>query len=151
MAKKKAVKTKASAAPKRVKKKAPPKKKTATKKTTKKKAAKKKTSTKPATKKKTAAPKKTAAVKKEPVAKQDTAPKAVVKKRRPRKKKTYTRKKAVWNIYSPTMKIVAQFDFHEEAEATKKLAQLNKRGKTNHYMVRGKTEQEVPIEEMPVK
>ncbi len=150
MAKKKAVKTKASAAPKRVKKKAPPKK-TAPKKSTKKKAAKKKTSTKPATKKKTAAPKKTAAVKKEPVAKQDTAPKAVVKKRRPRKKKTYTRKKAVWNIYSPTMKIVAQFDFHEEAEATKKLAQLNKRGKTNHYMVRGKTEQEVPIEEMPVK
>ena len=134
---------KKKAAPKKnaVKKKAAPKKKTA----------KKKAGTKPATRKKTAVAKKPATKTKEAVTKKEAPQKAAPKKRRPRKKKTYTLKKAVWNIYSPTMKIIAQFDFHEEAEARKKLAALNKRGKSIHYIVRGKTEQEIPIEEMPVE
>ena len=49
------------------------------------------------------------------------------------------------------MKIVAQFAFHEEKEAQEKLAKLNKKGKSNHCMIRSKIEEEIPIEEMPVK
>ena len=49
------------------------------------------------------------------------------------------------------MKIVAQFAFHEEKEAKEKLAKLNKKGKSNHCMIRSKIEEEIPIEEMPVK
>ena len=49
------------------------------------------------------------------------------------------------------MKIVAQFAFHEEKDAKEKLAKLNKKGKANHCMIRGKIEEEIPIEEMPVK
>ena len=124
-------------------------KKVPKKKTTKKPSAKKKVAKKPATKKKPAASK--APVKKATVAKKDAAVKAAPKKRRPRKKKTYTRKTAIWNIYSPTMKIVAQFAFHEEKEAKEKLAKLNKKGKANHCMIRAKIEEEIPIEEMPVK
>jgi hypothetical protein len=139
-----AVKKKTTAKTKTTKKKAAPKKKTA-----KKPPAKKKVTKKPATKKKAAAPKTPA--KKETVAKKDEVAKAPPKKRRPRKKKTYTRKTAIWNIYSPTMKIVAQFAFHEEKEAKEKLAKLNKKGKANHCMIRSKIEEEIPIEEMPVK
>ncbi len=138
-----AVKKKATAKTKTTKKKAAPKKKTA-----KKPAAKKKIAKKPATKKKAAAEN---PPKKEAVVKKDETVKAAPKKRRPRKKKTYTRKTAIWNIYSPTMKIVAQFAFHEEKDAKEKLAKLNKKGKANHCMIRGKIEEEIPIEEMPVK
>ena len=99
--------------------------------------------------KKKATTKKPTAVKKKATANELT--KAAPKKRRPRKKKTYIRKKAIWSIYSPTMKIVAQFAFHEEKEAKEKLAKLNKKGKANHCMIRSKIEEEIPIEEMPVK
>jgi hypothetical protein len=152
-AKKKAAAAKTTKKP-ATKKKVAKKKPTAVKKkTTAKKKATAKTTKKPATKKKVA---KTTLTKKQAVAKKtpgkkDTVAKAAPKKRRPRKKKTYIRKKAIWSIYSPTMKIVAQFAFHEEKEAKEKLAKLNKKGKANHCMIRSKIEEEIPIEEMPVK
>ena len=66
--------------------------------------------------------------------------------------KTYIRKTSIWNIYSPKMQIVAQFAFEEESEAQKKLAELNKNAKGGNYcLIRAKLEEEIPVEEPPVK
>jgi hypothetical protein len=62
------------------------------------------------------------------------------KKKAPTKRKSrakaaeVTRKKLFWGVFSPSLKRVALYEFHEKAEADKKAEELSKSGKSPHFV-----------------
>ncbi len=68
-----------------------------------------------------------------------TKKKATPTKRKSRAKAAEpTRKKLYWGVFSPTLKRVALFEFHERGEADKKAEELSKSGKSPHFVQRVK-------------
>jgi hypothetical protein len=67
-----------------------------------------------------------------------------VKKKAPTKRKSRaktaepTRKKLYWGVFSPSLKRVALYEFHEQNEAVKKAEELSKSGKSPHFVQRVK-------------
>jgi hypothetical protein len=49
-----------------------------------------------------------------------------------------TRKKLFWGVFSPSLKRVALFEFHEQAQALQKAEELSKSGKSPHFVQRVK-------------
>ena len=69
-------------------------------------------------------------------------------KRKSRKKKAVELKeKLMWAIYSPTMKHVENFEFHDKNSAEKRKEVLSKNGKSPHWIKRVRITIEEPIEE----
>jgi hypothetical protein len=65
--------------------------------------------------------------------------KAAPTKRKSRAKSAEpTRKKLYWGVFSPSLKRVALFEFHEHNEALKKAEELSKSGKSPHFVQRVK-------------
>ncbi|MBW3598997.1 MAG: hypothetical protein KY475_17210 [Planctomycetes bacterium] len=68
------------------------------------------------------------------------------KKKTPAKRKSRAktaepaRKKLCWGVFSPSLKRVALFEFHEQDEALKKAEDLSKSGKSPHFVQRVKEE-----------
>jgi hypothetical protein len=68
------------------------------------------------------------------------------KKKAPTKRKSRAktaepaRKKLYWGVFSPSLKRVALFEFHEHGEALKKAEELSKSGKSPHFVQRVKEE-----------
>jgi hypothetical protein len=61
--------------------------------------------------------------------------KAAPTKRKSRAKAAeVTRKKLYWGVFSPSLKRVALFEYHDRAEADKKAEELSKSGKSPHFV-----------------
>jgi hypothetical protein len=48
------------------------------------------------------------------------------------------RKKLFWGVFSPSLKRVALYEYHERAEADQKAEELSKSGKSPHFVQRVK-------------
>ena len=94
-------------------------------------------------KKKATATKKT--VKKKTVKK--AAKKKTTKRKSRKKKAVELKEKLMWAIYSPTMKHVENFEFHDKNSAEKRKEVLSKNGKSPHWIKRVRITIEEPIEE----
>ena len=74
------------------------------------------------------------------------AEKKAKKKKAPTKRKSRAkaaepaRKKLCWGVFSPSLKRVALYEFHEHADALKKAEDLSKSGKSPHFVQRVKEE-----------
>ncbi len=66
------------------------------------------------------------------------------KKKAPTKRKSRAktaeaiRKKLYWGVFSPSLKRVALYEFHEHEDALKKAEELSKSGKSPHFVQRVK-------------
>ena len=86
----------------------------------------------------------TKATKKKTVKK--TAKKKTTKRKSRKKKAVELKEKLMWAIYSPTMKHVENFEFHDKKSAEKRMEVLSKKGKSPHWIKRVRITIEEPIE-----
>ena len=76
-----------------------------------------------------------------------TAKKKTTKRKSRKKKAVELKEKLMWAIYSPTMKHVENFEFHDKNSAEKRKEVLSKKGKSPHWIKRVRITIEEPIEE----
>ena len=76
-----------------------------------------------------------------------TTKKKATKRKTRKKKAVELKEKLMWAIYSPTMKHIENFEYHDKKAAEKRKDVLSKDGKTPHWIKRVRITIEEPIED----